>query len=250
MWQASYNITDYAKMLYCNNKTMSVSCLPATYAPTHPTELNVTNNNYSDNGKDIVNKMLFQFACGDEDKLELLKYILGASVTDKPLPYVIAIYGIGDNGKTAFMRMIQIVAGDYYRSLPFGIFDEPDQYTNVLSVINHDNTYIAIVNEPSYEYRNVNIAPISNINKMIMTSNIPVVTTTPDKVKHITFDAVFVDAHRVDESTHHYLADHDVDMQLQRVEIKRALLDLATEYAQKFHQRGCTLPFQSVLPVS
>lgn len=65
----------------------------------------------------LVETLLSQWASGDSKKVELLKYIIGASITDKAWAFkqpdgtysnaIVVVYGSGDNGKSAYIKLLE-----------------------------------------------------------------------------------------------------------------------------------------------
>jgi hypothetical protein len=188
-----------------------------------------------------VNEMLSQLACHDQDKLELLKYILGASLTGETLPYVIVIHGDGNSGKSAFASLLRVVTGEFCRTLPTELFDPSSNDNLRRYYYDAANARLAIVNDVP---KDADVRVHDWVSKVIVLSNYPLTSSKPDQIKHVKFDATFVGQDNdVDAVQHRYLANRNIADTIMSPNFKAALLTIAIEYAQKFYQRGCTIPF-------
>lgn len=188
----------------------------------------------------LVETLLSQWASGDSKKVELLKYIIGASITDKAWAFkqpdgtysnaIVVVYGSGDNGKSAYIKLLEkavIAAGakDKFYHL-YASFLASDRCIIDLA----GKTVIA--SEISYK---ATIGHWPSTERLLNCCNQRPTAKSGIKLMYVNFNSRFVcDVGQVDVDNYRFLADFNLVSIFNSSHVKDYLRQLAESYAAKF----------------
>lgn len=194
----------------------------------------------------LVEQLLSQWASGQPKKVELLKYIIGASTTDKVWKFkqaasevegeagdgysnaIVVLYGDGNNGKSAYLGLLRNAVETV------GLKDRCHCVIN--SLLTHGDDVIDITGKTaifSDIEHNSTIKHCPNNARLLLQSNFHPNATPGIKLMYVDFNSHFV-SDEVDVDNHRYPANFDLNAILASPYIKQYLGQLAKTYAAKF----------------